>query len=132
MAKASLSFGFHKSVGMPKMDLETTSIFLNLTIGDIQLMNKGVPCRGGQTKDYKHIKVFMKAFTKPRAMALDAYASTSECNRVLLIISFLVRAFRTLLMDGVHCGFQGLLVMLVSIVVETYSQLKVTLSNLKL
>lgn len=53
MAKAYLSFGFHKSVGMPKMDLETTSSFFNLTIGDIQLMNKGVPWRGGQTKDYK-------------------------------------------------------------------------------
>lgn len=43
-------------------------------------------------------------------MALDAYVSTNDCNRCLLIISILEYVFfvfGTLLMDGVHCGFQG-------------------------
>lgn len=42
----------------------------------------------------------MKAFAKPRAMALDAYASTSDCNCVLLIISILEHVFGTLLING--------------------------------
>ena len=104
-AKVSLRIVFQKSVGMPKIDVETTDLFINLIIGDAMYMNKSFPWWGEKMKDYKQIKVLMKAMTKPRAMAPDAYASTWDYNHFLLIISILEHVLGTLLIDGVHCGF---------------------------
>jgi hypothetical protein len=75
------------------MDVEVSNTSFNLTIDDNQLMNKGVIWRGRQGKDFKSIEVFIKALIEPRVMALDAYISTNDCNRCLLIIPILENVF---------------------------------------
>lgn len=98
-------------------------------------MNKGVLWKGRQDKDFKSISVFIKALTKPGFVALDAYVSTNDCNHCLLIISILKNVLRffwgTLLMDGFHYGFQGVLMMFLIVAIVTLSKLKATLLYLK-
>lgn len=95
---------------MSKIDLETTNVFFNLTIANTQLINKGVPVRGGREKDSKFIGVFIKVLIKPRAIVLDTYASTCDCNLFLLMESFwdhiFCFVFGSLPINGVHYDFQ--------------------------
>ena len=62
--------------GVLEVDVGTTDTFINLTNSQTQLLNKGVPWRGGREKDSKSLQVFVQALSKPRDVVIDAYAST--------------------------------------------------------
>ena len=56
-ANASSQFVFYKGVGLSGMDVKATHIFFTLTATNAQLVNKGLPWRGGQEKNYESMQL---------------------------------------------------------------------------
>lgn len=70
-------FDFQKLIVGLDLDIEDIiDIFFNLLNKDTQLMNGGVPWRGGQEKNALSLQVFVEALTKLGVVILDAFAST--------------------------------------------------------
>ena len=62
---SSMRFDFQKTTVASVLDIKDTDIFFNLTKIDTQLMNGGVPWRGGSEKDALSMQVFIESLTKP-------------------------------------------------------------------
>lgn len=115
---------------LPKLIWRPQTIFFHLTTFDIWLLDKCVPWRVGWEKDLVTMEVFIEALTKTWChgswcLCVHMYLqllSPSHINFVLFSI-----VYGTLMMNVIHCGFYGLLFMLVSIADDTFSQWKKTL-----
>lgn len=73
--KICLGFTFNKVGGLSMAEVESLHVFFNRTTTKTQLMQGNVPWRGPCEKDLDSLQFLIEAFTKPKDVIIDAYAS---------------------------------------------------------